>query len=393
MTPPEQPNPTPPNLFDLLRQWLGTRWQSSIQRLASHAVLLSVALLAVWVARAGSQRMTDLTDSVAESLLPSTEAPAETDSETLTFSAGQVQSELAVASEAPELHRRADLNTDIPTRPRTEITEYEVQAGDTIFGIADKFGISAQTIMWGNKDVLNDDPHSLRPGQILRILPVNGVLRQVYEGDTIEKYAVWYNTTVDAILFWPGNKLDPDNPTLNIGDWIVVPGGSREFVQLVVPNPSVETIASSGIAGRTLWPPDAGPGACPGGYTGGAVGSGSFIWPTNLRTLSGTNYTSFHPAIDIAAGIGDPIYAADSGIVIFAGWSNWGYGNMVVISHRNGWQTLYAHLSGWNVSCGQSVFQGNLIGLGGSTGNSTGPHLHFEMNLNGARLNPWNFLP
>jgi murein DD-endopeptidase MepM/ murein hydrolase activator NlpD len=98
-------------------------------------------------------------------------------------------------------------------------------------------------------------------------------------------------------------------------------------------------------------------------------------------------------AIDIAAGMGDPIYAADSGVVVYAGWISGGYGNMVMIDHGNGYQTLYAHLSAIRVSCGASVRQGQVIGLAGSTGRSTGPHLHFEVRYMGGFVNPWYVLP
>jgi murein DD-endopeptidase MepM/ murein hydrolase activator NlpD len=125
------------------------------------------------------------------------------------------------------------------------------------------------------------------------------------------------------------------------------------------------------------------------------IGSGGFVWPANAHYLSGNNYWSGHLGIDIAAGLGDPVYAADGGVTVFAGWSNWGYGNMVVIDHGNGWQTLYAHLRDTGVlsKCGESVVQGQLIGWAGSTGNSSGPHLHFELNFKGTRPNPWSYLP
>ena len=99
-----------------------------------------------------------------------------------------------------------------------------------------------------------------------------------------------------------------------------------------------------------------------------------------------------HPAIDIGGQIGNAIYAADSGVVVYAGWSDYGYGYLIVIDHGNGWQSAYAHLSAVGVVCGQSVFQGSVIGGLGSTGNSTGPHLHFELVYNGAKLNPLNFV-
>ncbi len=130
-----------------------------------------------------------------------------------------------------------------------------------------------------------------------------------------------------------------------------------------------------------------------GGYIGGATGTGTFVWPVTTRWLSGTDYTALHLGVDLAAAVGQPVFAADSGVVTFAGWSNWGYGNMVMLDHGNGWTTLYSHFSQWNVSCGQSVNKGQIVGLAGSTGNSTGPHLHFEMNFQGSRPNPFSYLP
>ena len=283
-----------------------------------------------------------------------------------------------------QITRTINLRTHIPSRPRQEVITYTVRSGDTLFGISEKYGITPETILWSNA-ILKDDPHLLRPDQELLISPVTGVVRVVHEGDTVDGLASVYRADAEDIINWPGNQLDPDNPALIEDSVIVVPGGERDFVQWTVPR-----IAR---AKRNPLPMSAGPGACTGGYQGGAVGSGSFIWPASNRYLSGYNYSGYHPAIDIAAGLGAPIYASDSGVVVFAGWSNWGYGYMVVVDHGNGWQTLYSHLSQWNVNCGQSVYQGNVLGLSGSTGNSTGPHLHFEINYQGTRVNPWNYLP
>ena len=283
-----------------------------------------------------------------------------------------------------QITRTINLRTHIPSRPRQEVITYTVRSGDTLFGISEKYGITPETILWSNA-ILKDDPHLLRPDQELLISPVTGVVRVVHEGDTVDGLASVYRADSEDIINWPGNQLDPDNPALIEDSVIVVPGGERDFVQWTVPR-----IAR---AKRNPLPMSAGPGACTGGYQGGAVGSGSFIWPASNRYLSGYNYSGYHPAIDIAAGLGAPIYASDSGVVVFAGWSNWGYGYMVVVDHGNGWQTLYSHLSQWNVNCGQSVYQGTVLGLSGSTGNSTGPHLHFEINYQGTRVNPWNYLP
>jgi murein DD-endopeptidase MepM/ murein hydrolase activator NlpD len=126
-----------------------------------------------------------------------------------------------------------------------------------------------------------------------------------------------------------------------------------------------------------------------------AKGTGLFIWPTDKHTLSGTDYDPKlgHFGLDLTAAQDDPIMAADAGVVIYSGWNDWGYGNLVALDHGNGWQTLYAHLDVVKVTCGQFVSQGSVIGLAGVTGHTTRPHLHFEMILNGTHVNPWTVLP
>ena len=131
---------------------------------------------------------------------------------------------------------------------------------------------------------------------------------------------------------------------------------------------------------------------CPGNQKG-PVGSGHFIWPSVFQALSGENFKEGHPGIDLAAPTGSAVYAADAGLVIFAGWSSLGYGNTVVIDHGNGFKTLYAHLSQVSQYCGAIVKAGQVIGLSGSTGNSSGPHLHFEVRVPGGYLDPLKVLP
>lgn len=288
--------------------------------------------------------------------------------------------------------RLAQIHTTIPTRPRTEVITYTVQTGDTIFGIAEKFGLKPETILWGNYYTLADDPHRLTPGQELYILPMDGTYHKWSAGEGLNGVAAGYNVTPDVIVNWPGNHLgvntlgDYSHPNIEPGTMLVVPGGHRAFVTWSAPR---ITRQNPGVA-KLL-----GPGAC-GTIMDGAVGTGSFIWPANNHWLSGYDYSpsTNHYAIDIAGSLGDPVYASDNGVIVYAGWNNWGYGNVIVIDHGNGWQTLYAHLSVLNVGCGQSVYQGNVIGAFGSTGNSSGPHLHFEMmNDQYGKVNPWDFLP
>jgi murein DD-endopeptidase MepM/ murein hydrolase activator NlpD len=302
----------------------------------------------------------------------------------------------AVDGEAPQLPsylaihplnaiaRQAEPVTLHPNRERLEVIRYTVQQGDSVFGIAKAFDIEPETVLWGNFDVLNDDPHMLRPGQELNILPVNGTYYQWQTGDTLEGIADNFGVTVADIVDWTGNGLDPLDPKVQPGTWLVIPGGTRPFKQWFIP-----AIARGQAGVGAAY----GPGGCGQAIIGGAIGTGGFIWPSANHTVSGNDYWSGHLAIDIAGATGDLVWAADSGVVVFAGWSTVGYGNMIMIDHGNGWQTLYAHLSAVRVGCGDSVVQGNTIGAIGSTGNSTGSHLHFETRFEGGFVNPHFVLP
>jgi murein DD-endopeptidase MepM/ murein hydrolase activator NlpD len=282
------------------------------------------------------------------------------------------------------LSREAVLHTIIPSRPRQEVRNYEVDFGDSVFGIAQTFGIEPETVLWANYDLLNDNPDLLSPGMSLNIPPVDGVYYQWQEGDSLESVANRFEADLERVLEWPGNRLDLVEPQIKPGTWLMVPDGHREFRQWVVP-----TIprGSAGVS-KSLY----GSGACEGGYEG-AFGSGAFIYPSSNHTLSGNDYWSGHLGIDLAAGDGAAVYAADSGVVVFAGWATGGYGYMIMIDHGNGYQTLYAHLSNVRVNCGQSIAQGSVIGSAGSTGNSTGSHLHFEVRFQGGFVSPWFVLP
>ena len=286
---------------------------------------------------------------------------------------------------AMRFSRQANPDTTIPTRARLEIEEYTVQPGDTIFGIADKFNLEPDTILWGNPELV-DSLNLLRPGKVLNILPVNGALRVVQSGDTIEKVAEVYHGKVEDIVSFAGNDIDPENPVLAPGASIIIPGGWRDSVQWQLPTVTRNNARGPGSTGE--------PGSCAGTLSG-PTGGFNFIWPANNHYLSGWDYNpNTHPGIDISAGLGAPLFASETGVVVFSGWSTRGYGNLVIIDHGNGWQTAYAHLSQINYGCGQAIAQGQVIGLAGSTGNSTGPHLHFEMRSSQyGRVNPWDFLP
>lgn len=280
--------------------------------------------------------------------------------------------------------RQVEPLTVRPKRERLEVIRYTVQQGDSVFGIADGFNLKPETVLWGNYDVLNDDPHMLRPGQELNILPVDGTYYQWQSGDTLESVAERFGADFDDLVDWPGNAVDPLDPEVRPGTWLVIPGGERPFRQWFVP-----AIARGQAGVGSAY----GPGGCGEAYAGGAVGSGGFIWPSANHAVTGNDYWAGHLAIDIAGATGDLVWAADSGVVVFAGWSTVGYGYMVMIDHGTAWQTLYGHLSAVRVSCGESVLQGSTIGAIGSTGNSTGSHLHFETRFEGGFVNPRFVLP
>src|SRR3990170_3526073 len=198
--------------------------------------------------------------------------------------------------------RLANGHTEIPTRPRFDIIQYQVQQGDTLFGIADRYGLKPETIFWGNFDLLNGDPHSLRPGQELEILPVDGASYEWKDGDKLESVATAFKVDPDAIIDWPGNGLDPavdlSDPQIKAGTTLVIQNGKREVVDWRSPritraNPAVASIL--------------GPGACGSIYTG-PIGGGSFAWPTPSHWISGYPYIpGVHEAIDIGGGEGNGI--------------------------------------------------------------------------------------
>lgn len=358
-------------------------------RLGTHALLVTSILIIAWGLRefywfaqttvqpAADTASSQLLSGNSQSLV--SEAPAR----------AQLPAFRAPANLRPGVSRNASLHTDLPSKTRNQVIFYAVQAGDSLFGIATRFGLRPETVLWANQSVLGDDPHSLRPGQTLQILPLDGIYHRWSAGDSLLVVASFFGVRPDDILNFPGNALnlatigDLDSPDIPPGTWLMIPGGRREFVSWSAPdiprdNPGVAKVL--------------GPGACE-SVSDGIVGSGIFIWPTSNRFLSGFDFdpTINHYGIDIDGAEGDVVNAADGGVVVYAGWNNWGYGFMVVINHGNGWQTLYAHLNTIYVNCGQSVDQGMAIGLIGTSGNATEAHLHFEMMFNGVKVNPHHY--
>lgn len=283
----------------------------------------------------------------------------------------------------PEVVTTHQVETEV--EKRTEVITYDVQPGDSIFGIADKFGLKPETVLWANRYILGDTPDGLGVGITLFILPEDGVYHKWEEGEGLNGVASFYGVDPDVIVNYPLNDLDPEvvgdysNPNIEPGKMLVVPGGTRPTVSWIIArdNPA---------SGSTYL----GPGACS-GIIYGEVGTGTFTYPTTATWLSGYDWNPpVHNGLDFDGDFGSPIYAADSGVIVYSGWSDRGYGYLIVVDHDRGWQTFYAHLmEGTLLPCGTSVQKGQLIASMGSTGNSTGPHLHFEMRLNGSPVNPW----
>ena len=378
----------PLNKFEhFLQQIAHIGLSEQMLRYGTHLLSILLAVLVVVVMRHFIS-MRQVPSSGAQ--IPAFETPSSTQA------VGSIPPELSpfdnqhIDMNSTGVYRLANIHTSIPSRPRVDVITYTVQSGDTVFGIAERFGLKPETILWGNFNLLADNPHRLSPGQILNILPVDGTYHKWSAGEDLRKVAEYYGVDPQVIVEYPGNHLDPyafdmDNPDIEPGTMLIVPGGKREYVDYGPPRIPRENPAVA----RTY-----GPGFC-GAIADGIVGGGTFIWPTTEHYLSGYDYdpAANHPAIDIAGKIGNPIWAVDDGVVVYAGWSNFGYGNLIVLDHGNGFQSLYAHLSEIYVVCGQSVYQGTTIGAMGSTGNSTGPHLHFELIYEGKKLNPWDFLP
>ncbi|MDQ5958038.1 MAG: hypothetical protein QG665_384, partial [Patescibacteria group bacterium] len=251
--------------------------------------------------------------------------------------------------------------------PKNEqISTYTVKSGDTLSEIADMFGVSVNTIMWANDIKKATD---ISEGDTLVVLPISGVRHIVKKGDTLAKVAKLYNADAEETAIF--NGLDA-SAALKVGDEVIVPHGE------------IPIIKKPSTPGKPRWD-----GTSPSTvkkYASLPAYSGYYIRPmaggTKTQGIHGNN------GVDLANKTGAELSAAAAGTVIVArtgGW-NGGYGNYVVISHDNGTQTLYGHMLDVTVSAGQTVAQGQVVGHLGSSGNSTGPHIHFE--IRGAR-NPF----
>jgi LysM repeat protein len=255
-------------------------------------------------------------------------------------------------------------------KPQHDFETYTVERGDTPSEIAYQYGIKTETLLGGNPK-LSQESSLMQPGMDLIILPLDGVLHDVQQGDTLETISADYGIPIEDIIAYEANNLEFPY-RLYPETQIMVPGAVAEVFVWTPPQLSSVTGGSS----------REGSGVAP-----AIVGTGTFVYPVSSRNFT-QRFWYGHPGIDIALAQGSGVFAADTGTVTFAGWNIYGYGNLIVVNHGNGYETFYGHLSGINVFPGQIVYQGNVIGAVGNTGNSSGSHIHFEIRTNGNQDDP-----
>lgn len=259
-----------------------------------------------------------------------------------------------------------NLSSIINDKTRTKVIEYQVLSGDSIGTIAEKFSISVNTVLWANNLTSQS---TIRPGDKLVILPTSGVLHKVKNGDTVDKIAKYYSADAEKVLSF--NAL-PDASDIKIGEYLVVPEGK-------VPPPPAPAPRAVATRDSVNIPSSVVP-------TGGKM-----LWPNGCSRIS--QYFGWrHTGVDIACPAGTSILAADDGVITRVQIINTGYGHNVMIDHGGGVVTLYGHMTKIFVKAGDTVKRGQEIGLEGSTGRSTGPHLHFEVRINGKVYNPLNYI-
>ena len=251
--------------------------------------------------------------------------------------------------------------------------EYKVQQGDTLSGVASRFGIRSSYVTWNNADVTN--ANALTVGQTLQVPSVEGIIHSVRLGESVSEIAQRYDSNAQDIIEFRANGLQGDPNRLREGSQILVPGGRKVEIAAAITPPrqpaaSVATAVTSTVVPNSVW-----------------------AWP--VRGLLTSSFGPSHPlGIDVAIPIGTPIVAASASTVSFVGGNPCcSYGYHIIVDNGAGYETLYAHLSGFSVKKGDKVAAGQRIGTSGSSGASTGPHLHFELHRGGRVQDPMQYLP
>jgi len=271
---------------------------------------------------------------------------------------------------------------------KARFRRYRVREGDTLTGIGRRFDVSMMTLWWANDLTAKDD---LQIGQWLTIPPASGLVVTVGAGDTLESLSARYGVDKAAVLEVNGI----DDPNIVVGQTLLLPGAIGEGIPTPRPTPrpaAVAPRAASGSSGRSP-SRSVGPVRAPSSYAGGPM-----LWPLGGGgAYISQPFRASHGGLDIAARYGTPVRAAAPGRVVFAGWKSNGGGYQVWIAHGSGTYTTYNHMAGVSVGRGQVVAKGQQVGRVGSSGLSTGPHLHFEVWKGeiwngGRRVNPLSWL-
>ena len=283
--------------------------------------------------------------------------------------ANTTEGDQTVGSNSIEVLGAIGGSVDTTATASVDVQEYTVQGGDTISTIAGAFGLGSKTVQWANGI---DDNGSIKPGQKLKIPARDGLLYTVKSGDTLSGIAQKYGGNEQQILETNGIALAE---AIEPGQDILIPGGEP-------PAPPVQVAAAPRsilervFVGNTNPPPSI------------PASSQRFIWPTPNHRINQYYRGRYHTGLDIEGDYSSPIYAAAGGTVEYASADRSGYGLHIIINHGNGFRTLYGHASKIFVKSGQRVSQGQTIAMVGSTGRSTGTHLHFEIRSGGTPLNP-----
>ncbi|MBI4091375.1 peptidoglycan DD-metalloendopeptidase family protein [candidate division WWE3 bacterium] len=256
--------------------------------------------------------------------------------------------------------------TSLPEGRRTEAVVHEVKPGESLSSIGELYKVTTDALKYINNIT---DANYLKVGQQIIIPPIQGVIYKVKEGETCDSIGKKFEVPSQAILDF--NYLD-SCLKLPVGKELVVPDAK-------IPEPPTIIQTPANLVYRP--------------FVDSNPQSGWCQWPTTVRIIT-QYFAYYHNGLDIATpwGLWPPIYACSSGVVVRAGWDPQGLGLRVVVDHGNGYVTTYGHLSKINVSVGREVEKGDVVGVMGSTGRSTGPHVHFIIALNGVPQNPLRYL-
>ncbi|MBN1284606.1 MAG: peptidoglycan DD-metalloendopeptidase family protein [Anaerolineae bacterium] len=372
------------------RQRPGKKSKSSIRRTFERYVLLALTALTLFASLA----IIALLPARSRAPAGATRTPAPSAGATAPAATPSLDPNLLAlppggsvpGSDGIALARAPEPFTFMPERDLDEVRVYTVQQGDTIFGIAQKFNIKPETLFWGNPDINARNLQFLQLGMELRIMPADGVIHLANGQQTLADIAAQYGVDPYDIIFSEYNNLPADialDTKLPYNTQLVFIGVEGAPIDVGAP----VVVEGSGVGGGSV-KVSGGPGSC-GLTTVHTAGRSVFSLPlSGGYTFMQDFYPGIHNGVDLAGSTGDGVIAADGGTVVFAGLHNGGYGYLVVIDHGNGFQTYYGHLSRVGVRCGAGVSAGQYIGAMGSTGNSTGPHLHFEIQQGGVPVSP-----